>query len=130
MIDIKFKTDKAKDKFKRLPNQIKRTVSSESEKIKVEVWETTLPNAPVYKDVLRNSILYEGVPFERISETKIRQTLRYDAYNPNTGFHYGLLRHEQTTTGKPYWAKTGMQESVPLVEKIIINAVKRGVRSW
>ena len=127
MIDIKFKTDKAIQRFEKMPQNVRRSVSKESPKIITEVYSQALDDAPVWNDVLRHTVLYESEHFEQITESKLRMTLRYDAFNPKTNFHYALLRHEETTSGKPYWARIGMEQASPYVERFLIGAVKRGV---
>ena len=56
MLDVKFKTDKAVKKLERLPQNLKKAIASTSDKIKYDVYETTLPIAPRWNEVLRHSI--------------------------------------------------------------------------
>ena len=128
MITTQLNTDKAKAKFEKMPQNILSNVSRESHMIMQEVHSQALNEAPVWNDILRHTVLYRSEPFKEVTESRVSMTLRYDAFNPRTGFHYGLLRHEQTSSGVPYWAKRGMEASSPLIEKTLANAVKRGVK--
>lgn len=126
MLDIKFKTDKAVKKLERLPQHLKKAVSSTSDKIKYDVYEATLPIAPRWNEVLRHSILSESYDFVE-TPYGLQQHLVYDAWNPRTGFHYAELRYLNTTSGVPRWASIGGEEARPLIEKEIIQAVRKGV---
>jgi hypothetical protein len=126
MLDIKFKTDKAVKKLERLPQHLKKAVSSTSDKIKYDVYEATLPIAPRWNEVLRHSILSESYDFVE-TPYGLQQHLVYDAWNPKTGFHYAELRYHETTSGITAWATIGGEISRPLIEKEITQAVKKGV---
>ena len=127
MVDIKFNTKKAIKTLEEKPQKVKKSVERESSKIITDVYMRTLDDAPVWNDVLRHTILTESKPFEQITEHKIRLELTYDAFNPKTNFHYAYLRHEQTSSGKPKWFYRSLEENHGYVERIITNAVKRGV---
>ena len=126
MLDIKFNTEKARKKLERMPQYVKKSVKSTSDKIKFDVYEQTLNIAPRWNEVLRHSVLSESYDFVE-PPFGLSQHLVYDAWNPRTGFHYGELRYYETTSGVPRWATIGGEQSRPLIEKEIINAVKQGV---
>lgn len=123
---IEFDIEKAKKKIQRMPQYIKSSISSTSEKTKFEVFEKSLPIAPHWRENLRYSVLTESYNFVEKGNT-MEQHLVYDAWNPRTGFHYAELRYYETTTGVPRWATYGMQDAQPFIEKILIDAVKKGV---
>lgn len=128
MFNIKWDTKEFNDKMEKITKNIISNVESSSDTIKQEVYEITYPKAPVYNDILRKTILTESIPFRQVSETRLRQDLIYDAFNPRTGFHYAFLRHEQTTSGEPYWFRTGLRESEPFIERTLAKAVQRSIR--
>ena len=127
MFNIKWDTKEFNDKMEKITKNIISNVESSSDTIKQEVYEITYPKAPVYNDILRKTILTESIPFRQVSETRLRQDLIYDAFNPRTGFHYGELRYYETTSGVPRWATIGGERATPLIEKEIVNAVRKGV---
>lgn len=126
MLKIQMNTDKAKKKLERMPQYVNNAIKSTSDKIKYDVYEQTLDIAPRWNEVLRHSILTESYNFVE-KDYGLEQHLVYDAWNPRTGFHYGELRYYETTSGVPRWATIGGEQSRPLIEKEIINAVKQGV---
>jgi len=128
MVDIKFNTKKAIKTLEEKPQKVKRSVERESSQIITDVYMRTLDDAPVWNDVLRHTILTESKPFKQITEHKIRLELTYDAFNPRTGFHYAYLRHRETKDpSKSGWFYRSLEENHGYVERIITNAVKRGV---
>ena len=126
MLDVKFKTDKAVKQLERLPQNLKKAIGSTSDKIKYDVYEQVLPIAPRWNEVLRHSILSESYDFVE-TPLGMQQQLVYDAWNPRTGFHYAELRYTDTTSGVPRWATIGGERATPLIEKEIVNAVRKGV---
>lgn len=126
MLDVKFKTDKAVKKLERLPQNLKKAIGSTSDKIKYDVYEQVLPIAPRWNEVLRHSVLSESYDFVE-TPFGMQQHLVYDAWNPRTGFHYAELRYTHTTSGVPRWATIGGERATPLIEKEIVNAVRKGV---
>lgn len=126
MLDVKFDTEKARKKLEKMPQYVKKAVMSTSDKIKFDVYEETLAIAPRWNEVLRHSILTESYDFVE-TPYGVQQHLVYDAWNPRTGFHYGELRYYETTSGVPRWATIGGEKAMPLIEKDIIQAVKKGV---
>lgn len=128
MLEIKFNTVKAKRKFERMPQNLKKAVKSTSDNIKQIVYEEALPIAPRWHEVLRHSVLTESYDFVE-TDFGLSQHLVYDAWNPKTGFHYGELRYYETTSGVQYWTKFAMVDATPLVEKELIIAIKKGVGS-
>ena len=128
MVTIKWDTKKFNKKMERITEKIILNVEDSSDIIEEEVYKVTLPKAPVWKDVLRHTIIRESVPFRQITETRLRQDLIYDAWNPKTGFHYAFLRHEQTTTGEKYWFREGLRMSEPFIERTLTKAVRRSIR--
>lgn len=126
MLDVNFNTDKAVKKLERMPQYVKKAIASTSDKIKFEVYEQTLPLAPRWNEVLRHSILSESYDFVE-KKFGMEQHLVYDAWNPRTGFHYAELRYYKTTSGVEEWAMYGGERAKPLIEKEVINAIKKGV---
>lgn len=136
MLDIKFNTKEFEKGLKEKPKNIQRSVKEESEDIIKLIGGVTYSNAPYWREHpypnphLRDSVYDESKPFENITGTKLKAEIIYDAFNPRTGFHYGFLRHYDNKTGKPYFMKEGMMESQGFVERILEDAVIRGVMEW
>ena len=128
MINIKWDTKKFNKKMDRITQKIIANVEYTSDNIEEEVYNVTYPKAPVWNDILRHTIIKESLPFRQVSETRLRQDLIYDAWNPKTHFHYAFLRHEDTTTGEKYWFREGLKSSQPFIEKTLTKAVKRSIR--
>ena len=126
MLDIKFNTEKARKKLERMPQYVKKSVQSTSDEMKQIIYEEALPIAPRWNEVLRHSILTESYNFVE-TDFGLSQHLVYDAWNPRTGFHYGELRYYETTSGIQFWTKFAMVDAQPLVEKTLIQAVKKGI---
>lgn len=136
MLRINFDTNKFKKGLEEKPQKIQRSVKEESDDIIKLIGGITYSKAPYWEEHpypnphLRDSVYDESKPFANITATKLKAELIYDAYNPNTSFHYGLLRHADNKTGRPYFMKEGMRESEGYVEKILEDAVIRGVMQW
>ena len=126
MLNIKIDTDKAVKKLEKMPQYLNKAIASTSDEMKQIVYEETLPIAPRWNEVLRHSILTESYNFVE-KDFGMQQHLVYDAWNPRTGFHYAELRYKTTTSGVQFWAKWGMFDSIPMIEKEVIQAVKKGV---
>lgn len=128
MINIEWDTKKFNKKMDRILEKIILNVEDSSDIIEEEVYNTVYPKAPVWNDILRHSIIIESIPFRQVSETRVRQDLIYDAWNPKTKFHYAFLRHEETSSGEKYWFREGAYQSQPFIEKTLIKAVRRSIR--
>lgn len=136
MIRINFDTRKFKEELDKKPQKIQKSVKEESEDIIKLVGGVTYQKAPFWPEHpypnphLRDSVYEESKPFINVTENKLKAEIIYDAYNPNTQFHYGFLRHYDNVTGVPYFMKEGMREAEGYVEKILEDAVIRGVMQW
>lgn len=129
MANIKWDTEEFNKKMEEITRNIIHNVEGSSDEIVSNVFWETRDVIPLWKGTLMTSIYKESTPFRQITETKLRQELIYDAWNPKTGFHYAFLRHEQTTTGKKYWFRDTLKwNSYLLIEKPLTQAVKRSVR--
>ena len=126
MLNIKINTEKAVKKLEKMPQYLNKAIASTSDEMKQIVYEETLPIAPRWNEVLRHSRLTESYNFVE-KDFGMQQHLVYDAWNPRTGFHYAELRYKNTTSGVQFWAKWGMMDSIPLIEKEVIQAVRKGV---
>lgn len=136
MIEIRFKTKEFERELKEKPRKIQKSVMEESDDIIKLVGGVTYSKSPYWAEHpygtphLRDSVYDESRPFANITGTKLRAEIIYDTYNPNTGFHYALLRHQDNVTGRPFFVKEGMMESTGYVEKLLEDAVVRGVMQW
>lgn len=129
MATIKWDTKEFNKKMEEITENIIHNVEKTSDTIVGNVYGETRFVIPFWKGTLMTSIGNESVPFRQITETKLRQELIYDAWNPRTGFHYAFLRHEQNTTGEKYWFKRTLeQNSYLLIERPLTRAVERSVR--
>lgn len=129
MANIKWDTEEFNKKMEEITRNIIHNVEGSSDEIVANVFWENMDVIPLWKGTLMSSIYKESIPFRQITETKLRQELIYDAWNPKTGFHYAFLRHEQTTTGKKYWFRDTLKwNSYLLIEKPLTQAVKRSVR--
>lgn len=126
---INWNTEEFNKKTEEITENIIHNVGKTSDRIVANVYNGTQLVIPYWKGTLMTSLYKESTPFKQITETKLRQELIYDAWNPKTGFHYAFLRHEQTTTGKKYWFRDTLKwNSYLLIEKPLTQAVKRSVR--
>lgn len=136
MLNIKFDVNGFIKELEDKHQKIQRSVKQESDDIIDLIGGITYNKSPYWREHpypnphLRDSVYDESKPFENITGTKLRAEIIYDAFNPRTGFHYGFLRHYDNKTGRPYFMKEGMMESQGFVERILEDAVIRGVMQW
>ena len=129
MVTVNWDTENFNKKMEEITENIIHNVENTSDYIVSGVYSETKQVIPFWKGTLMLSIGKESVPFRQITETKLRQELIYDAWNPRTGFHYAMLRHEKTTTGEKHWFRNTLkQNSYLLIERPLANAVKRSIR--
>lgn len=129
MATINWDTEEFNKKMEEITENIIHNVEESSRIIISSVYADVRPVAPMWKGKLYTSIGNESIPFRQITETRLRLDLIYDAWNPRTGFHYAMLRHEKTTTGKKYWFReTVKNNEYLLIEKPLTKAVQRSIR--
>lgn len=129
MATINWDTEDFNKKMKEITKNMISNVERTSDKIVSNVFTSVREVAPMWKGTLYTSVYRESVPFRQITETKLRQELIYDAWNPKTGFHYAMLRHEKTTTGQKHWFRNTLEwNSYLLIERPLTEAIERSVR--
>ena len=129
MATIKWDTEEFNKKMEEITKNMIYNVEDISDKVLSNVFTEVSYVAPLWKGTLYTSVYRESIPFRQITETKLRQELIYDAWNPRTGFHYAMLRHEKTTTGKKHWFRNTLKNnSYLLIERPLTKAVQRSIR--
>ncbi len=129
MVNVKWDTTEFNKKMEEITENIIHNVEGSSDRIISNVFTEVRQVAPIWKGELYTSVYRESIPFRQITETRLRQDLIYDAWNPRTGFHYAMLRHEKTTTGEKHWfRKTVKENEYLLIERPLTKAVQRSIR--
>ena len=129
MATINWDTTEFNKKMEEITENIIHNVEKSSREIISSVYADVRPVAPMWKGELYTSIGRESIPFRQITEKRLRLDLIYDAWNPRTGFHYAMLRHEKTTTGQKHWfRKTVKENEYLLIERPLTKAVQRSIR--
>lgn len=127
MLQVKLNTKEAERKLMQIPSKIEANVRDSAYSIQETVAETTTPKVPIWQGTLRKSIFSESSPSFYLTERGLTETVVYDAWNPRTQFHYARLRYLNNRTGEVAWLEKGMKEAEPLIERVLLDAVKRGV---
>lgn len=129
MTTIKWDTREFNKKMEEITENITYNVEDTSDTILSNFFRETETVIPFWKGTLMTSIYRESIPFRKITKTRLREEIIYDAWNPRTGFHYALLRHEKNTTGKKYWFReTYKWNKYLLIERPLKQAVERSVK--
>jgi len=133
MFKVKILKTKFINDLRRMKEQIKKNVASDSFEILDIIDRHTRPLVPLETGRLRESVMRPNMLVEK---DFLSQEIEYSARNPRTGFDYALIQHEnfeyRHRVGQALYLTDGMAESendvIHLIEKDVDMAMAQTLK--